>query len=93
MSTSSKPFCHVDMLTLEAPSKIAADDTYYFYFYLSKKIRLFDVSCQSSDKHEDSHEISSIILSEKQRLSSAAVVVGALRVTRQVLLFVLLFQF
>ena len=29
---------------------------------------------------EDSREISSIILSEKQRLSSAVVVIGALRV-------------
>ena len=37
------------MLTLKAPSKIAADDTYYFYFYLSKKIRL-DVPCESSAK-------------------------------------------
>ena len=35
-------------LSLEAPIKIAADDTIIiFYFYLSKKIRL-DVSCESS---------------------------------------------
>ena len=33
-------------LTLKAPNKIAADDTFIFY-YLSKKIRL-DVSCESS---------------------------------------------
>ena len=34
-------------LTLKAPNKIAADDTLFFYFYLSKEIRL-DVSCESS---------------------------------------------
>ena len=37
-------------LTLKAPNKIAADDTFIyfiFYFYLLKKIRL-DVSCESS---------------------------------------------
>ena len=28
-------------------TKIAADDTLFFYFYLSKEIRL-DVSCESS---------------------------------------------
>ena len=35
------------MLTLKAPSKIAADDTFFFYFYLLKTIRL-DVLCESS---------------------------------------------
>ena len=60
-------------------SKIAADDTFivffffFFYFSLSKKIRL-DVS----------HEISSLIFPENNakynRLSSAAVVIGALEV-------------
>ena len=51
-------------LSLKAPIKIAADDTIIiFYFYLSKKIRL-DVSCESSAL--DSHEISSLIFSEKQ---------------------------
>ena len=40
-------------LILKVPSKIAADDTfiYYFYFYLSKKIRLY-VSCESSAKQK-----------------------------------------
>ena len=37
-------------LTLKAPSKIAADDTLFFYFYLSKKKRL-DVSRESM-KHQ-----------------------------------------
>ena len=34
-------------LTLKALTKIAADDILFFYFYLSKKIRL-DVSSESS---------------------------------------------
>ena len=37
-------------LTLKAASNIAADNTYHFYFYLSKKIRL-DVTCESFAKH------------------------------------------
>ena len=58
-----------DMLfTLKDPSIIAADNTFIFYFFvhffLLKKIRL-DVSCESSAA-EDSHKISSLILSEKQ---------------------------
>ena len=35
------------VLTLKGPNKIAADDTLFFYFYLSKEIRLA-VSCESS---------------------------------------------
>ena len=36
-------------LTLKVPITTAADGTLYFYFYLSKEIRL-DVSCESSAK-------------------------------------------
>ena len=32
---------------LKRQTKIAADDTLFFYFYLSKEIRL-DISCESS---------------------------------------------
>ena len=46
--------CHLDKrqgskneLTLKAQSKIAADGTLFFYFYLSMEIKL-DVSCESS---------------------------------------------
>ena len=42
-----KNWNYIVVLTLKAPSKVAADDTYFFYFYLLKKIRL-DVSCESS---------------------------------------------
>ena len=35
------------VLTLKGPSKVAADDSYFFTFYFSKKIRL-NVSCESS---------------------------------------------
>ena len=35
------------LLTLKVPSKIAADDALFFFFYLLKKIRL-DISCESS---------------------------------------------
>ena len=38
-----------NILTLKAPSKIAADDTFLFYFYLLNKI-MFDASCESSAK-------------------------------------------
>ena len=51
-------------LTIQAPNKIAADDTYFFLLFLSNEIRL-DVSCESSTK-QNSHEISSLIFSEKQ---------------------------
>ena len=44
---TGKPF-RVYMLTLKAPNKIAADDILIFYFYLSKKIRLDQFSCESS---------------------------------------------
>ena len=60
--------------------------TFYFYLYLSKKIML-DFSCESSA--EDSLETSSLIFSEKKTMkkyvwmSSAAVVIGALRVKRR----------
>ena len=56
------PFSNVcdTILTLKAPSKIAADHTLNFFnFYHSKKIRL-DVSCESS---ADSLETSSLIFS------------------------------
>ena len=52
------------MATLKCQTKIAAEDTEFFYFYLFKEIRL-DVSCESCQA-EDSHEISSLIFSEKQ---------------------------
>ena len=39
----------VSWLILKAPSKIAADDTVFFYFYLLNIIR-HDVSCESSAK-------------------------------------------
>ena len=38
---------HDRYITLREPIHIAVDDSYFFYFYLSKKIR-FDVSCESS---------------------------------------------
>ena len=38
---------HKIMLTLKVQTKIAADNIFIFYFYLSKKIRL-DFSCESS---------------------------------------------
>ena len=58
-----------NVLTLKAPTKIAADDILIFYFYLSKKIRL-DISNESS-----------LIFSEKTMkkyswMSSAAVVIS-----------------
>ena len=36
---------------LKCQTKIAADDTLFFYFYLSKEIRL-NVSCESSAKQK-----------------------------------------
>ena len=45
------------ILSLKRPIKIAADDILFFYFNLSKKMRL-DFSC------EDSLETSSLIISE-----------------------------
>ena len=72
-------------LTLQGPSKIAADDTFIFYFHLLKKIWL-DVTCECSVKR-DSREISHYFIRKKtmkkySRLSSAAVVIGALRVKK-----------
>ena len=64
------------------PSKIAADSTFIIFTFKENKAWCFMwILCQA----EDSPEISSIILSEKtmkkySRLSSAAVVIGALRV-------------
>ena len=56
MKVLSRNFCSMWLcclfpgLTLKAPSKIAADDTFIILkFYLSKNIRL-DVSCESSAK-------------------------------------------
>ena len=73
------------LLTHEEPSKIAADDTLIpFTFYLAKKIR-FDVSCVSFAKQRI-HVKYRVIFSLKtkmktySKLSSAAVVLGALRV-------------
>ena len=39
-----------NVLPLMRQTKIAADDTLFFYFYISKEIRL-DVSCESSALH------------------------------------------
>ena len=39
------PYCN--LTNLKCLTKIVADDTLFFYFYLSKEIRL-DVSCESS---------------------------------------------
>ena len=39
--------CLVRTFVIKRQTKIAADDTLIFYFYLSKKIRL-DFSCESS---------------------------------------------
>ena len=47
------------MLTVKGPNKNCGRPHFIFYFYPSEKIRL-DVSA------EDSHEISSLIFSEKQ---------------------------
>ena len=51
------------------PSKIAADDTFdfFFYFYLLKKISL-DVSCESSARqriHKEHHDLFSLKNNEK----------------------------
>ena len=54
------------LLTLKAPSKIAADDTFiFFYFYLLKKIRL-DVSCESSARQRI-HMKSQALFSSKDK--------------------------
>ena len=73
--------CFSGYLNLKEPSKNEADYIFFyfnFYFYLSKKVRL-RVSGESSDK-QDSHEIPRHIFSEYSRLSSAAVLIGGLRV-------------
>ena len=59
-------YTNFDALTLKTPSKLVADDIlelifYYFYFF-SEKIKL-DISCESSA--DDSHEMPSLICSEK----------------------------
>ena len=55
------------LLTLKAPSKIAADDTFIiFYFYLSKKIRL-DVSCESSAKQVIHIKYQSLFYQKKKK--------------------------
>ena len=73
-------YAHVN---ITAPNKKCSRRHFIFFLLLSfGKIRL-DVSCESS---ASSHEISSLIFSEKiqwknySRLSSAAVVIGALRI-------------
>ena len=38
---------HRALLTLKGPNKIAADDTLFLYFYLSKEIRL-GILCEFS---------------------------------------------
>ena len=52
--------------------------TKFFYCNLSKNI-CFDVSCESSAQAEDSHEISSIIFSEKKNEKVVMTVVGCSR--------------
>ena len=67
-------------------TKIAADDTLiFFYFYLSKKIRL-EVSCESSAEQRI-HLKHQVLFSLKNNENifmnvSAEVVIGALRVKR-----------
>ena len=54
------------LLTLKAPSKIAADDTFIiFTFYLLKKIRL-DVSCESSAKQRIHMKYKALFYQKKQ---------------------------
>ena len=54
----------------DSEQKLKQTTHFFFYFYLSKKIRL-DALCESSATQilylaENSHEISSLIFSEKQ---------------------------
>ena len=56
-------------------NKLVADNI-LIYSYFSEKIRL-DISCELS---ANSHKMSSLIYSEKFRMSSAAVVIGILRI-------------
>ena len=70
---------HETILTLKAPSKIAADDNCFFYFYLSKKIRL-DVSCESSAKQRINMKYLALFYQKNNENIFKAVVIGALRV-------------
>ena len=67
-------------LTLKAPSKIAADNAFIFFF---KKIRL-DVSCESSAKQRIHMKYQALFFQKNNkkysRLSSAAVLIGPLKV-------------
>ena len=71
-----------EKLILKALYKVAADGTLLFLLLFVKKIR-FDVSCESSA--EDSHQISSLIFSEKNekvlmKVICYSLTIGALRV-------------
>ena len=52
-------------LTLKMPSKIVADDSLISLLFFREKRKRFYISCESSAKADDSHEISSLIFSEK----------------------------
>ena len=67
------------MLTLKAPITTAAKDIHkYFFFVFLEKIKL-DNSCESSS-HETSSLFSSKDESKKIKVSSAAILLGTLRV-------------
>ena len=80
---AKQPVCY---LTLKTPNKNLQKTTLiFFYFHLNKKLKL-DVSWESLERihifmwifclTEDSHELSSLIFSEKQWKSVYAVVTG-----------------
>ena len=75
-------------LTLKAPSKICSR-RHSLFFYFSEKTSL-DISCESSAKqtiHMKCQDLFSLKNNNKKKLSSAAVVIGALRIKRNIYIF------
>ena len=71
-------------LTLKAPITTAADDIHkYFFFVFSEKIRL-DISCESSALQRIHMKYQALFSSKEEskkiKVSSAAILLGALRV-------------
>ena len=73
------------LLTLKAPSKICSRHSIFFFCYFSEKTSL-DISCESSAKqmiHMKCQDLFSRKNKNKKKLSSAAVVIGALKVNNE----------
>ena len=76
-SVRRDPLYEKTFFNSKAPFKIGADDIVLLLLFSRKMLHIY---CESTAKlADDSHEISRFIASEKNRMSSAAVVICSLR--------------